>query len=113
MTHDELISEWGRRADEMAEHGIDAVARAYRIAIAELQTAQRAAADETLTLAEAARESGYSVGRLRHMVADGTVPNAGRKGAPRIRRADLPRRAQRTNGSGFDPRAAASRLIGD
>lgn len=41
---------------------------------------------------QADRESGFSVGHLYRMVGTGQIPNAGRKGAPRIRRRDLPRR---------------------
>ncbi len=46
--------------------------------------------DETLTLVEAALESSYSTEHLRKMVASGTIPNAGGKGRPRIRRGDVP-----------------------
>ncbi len=49
--------------------------------------------EETLTLTHAARESGYSAGHLGRLVRDGTIPNAGRPHAPRIRRADLPCKA--------------------
>ncbi|MDE2782551.1 MAG: hypothetical protein OXK77_06320, partial [Gemmatimonadota bacterium] len=42
---------------------------------------------------EAARESGYSADHLGRLVRDGRIPNAGRPGAPRIARTDLPRKA--------------------
>jgi hypothetical protein len=48
--------------------------------------------DQPLTLAEAAERSGLSYSTLQHMVADGTVANAGEKGRPRVRRKDLPRK---------------------
>ncbi|HEX8726058.1 MAG TPA: hypothetical protein VF737_11785, partial [Gemmatimonadaceae bacterium] len=39
---------------------------------------------------------GYSKDHLRKCVADGTIPNAGSKGRPRIRRGDLPKKATRS-----------------
>ncbi|HEU4630159.1 MAG TPA: hypothetical protein VFS08_10465, partial [Gemmatimonadaceae bacterium] len=48
--------------------------------------------NETLTLAEAALASGYSVDHLRHLVSSGAIANAGRKHAPRVRAGDLPRK---------------------
>jgi len=72
-----------RYADERTAH-------VCRLHAAELEEAIRTAEDEALTLTHAARESGYSSDHLRHLVADGTIPNAGEKGRPRIRRGDLP-----------------------
>jgi hypothetical protein len=74
-----------------------------------LEAALREADDELLTLADASAESGYSVDRLRHKVADGEIVNRGRKGAPRIARGDLP--VKRTTPSGFDASAAARLMI--
>jgi len=52
----------------------------------------RGHADELLNLRTAARESGYSADHLGRLVHEGKIPNAGRPHAPRIRRADLPRK---------------------
>ena len=60
-----------------------------RLAV-EVEEALRDDQDETLTLAEAALESSYSTEHLRKMVASRTIPNAGGKGRPRIRRGDVP-----------------------
>ncbi len=46
--------------------------------------------DELLTLREASDWSGLAYGTLEARVRAGTLPNAGRKGSPRIRRRDLP-----------------------
>ena len=50
-------------------------------------------------------------GQLRELVAAGEVPNAGRKGAPRIRRADLPRKPGAKSESGYDVSADAAALV--
>lgn len=68
-------------------------AHAWREAATAAEAAWRAFSDELLTLAVAARESGYSVDHLQELVSTGAIPNAGQKGRPRIRRADLPKKA--------------------
>ena len=68
------------------------------------------AEDEELTLAESELASGYSKRRLSELIADGTIPNLGRKGAPRIRRADLPRKAKAAS-NGFDAGAEARAIM--
>ncbi len=47
---------------------------------------------EPVTVAEASALSGFSRSHLYHCIEDGTLPNAGRRGTPRIRRRDLPRK---------------------
>lgn len=106
----DLPTAWRERAAELRRWAAaEGAARALEAAAAELETALRAADDEPLTLSEAARESGYSVRRLRELIAEGRLPNAGRRGAPRIRRGDLPRRA--TTAGGYDPREDARELL--
>lgn len=60
----------------------------------DLERLQTTNADETFNLTEAAELSGYSADHLGKLVREGTIPNAGRPGAPRIRRGDLPKRAR-------------------
>ena len=99
-----LSAEWRARADALQPFA-PAAAAAFRQAAAELEEALRDAANEALPLADAARESGYSERRLRELMASGDLPNAGKKGRPRIRRADLPRkhrRARAAAGAGYD-----------
>ena len=67
--------------------------------------------NEVLTLAEAARESGYSADHLRHLVSSGAVENKGRKHAPRIARGDLPKRVGKKSGSAYDPSTDALSLV--
>lgn len=58
----------------------------------ELEARVAAYGAELLDLQDAAAESGYSADHLGRLVRDGTLPNAGRPHAPRIKRADLPRK---------------------
>lgn len=110
MTPGDLPNAWRSRAEELRPYA-PAAAEAFLRAAAELEAALREAADAALTLTEASRESGYSARRLRELVAEGQVPNAGRKHAPRIRRADLPRKAKKTNGGDYDAWADAAALL--
>lgn len=50
--------------------------------------------NDLLDLQEAARESGYSPDHLGRLIRTGRLPNAGKRNAPKIRRADLPRRPE-------------------
>jgi hypothetical protein len=56
----------------------------------ELDEAARSYEDQPLTIQQAHQESGYSCDHLRDLVASGQIPNAGRRGSPKIRRRDLP-----------------------
>jgi len=62
------------------------------LAAAELERALALVADETLSLVEASRVSGYTPDYLGHLVKIKKIKNVGRPGAPRIRRADLPKK---------------------
>ena len=71
-------------------YGDPRAAELFRLCARELEEAVRSDQDESLTLQEAAATSGYSADHIRHQVADGKLPNVGRKGSPRVRRGDLP-----------------------
>ncbi len=92
---EELVAGGGSVAEEAAD---------------ELEAGLRHAADEILTLEEAAKASGYSPDDLRHLVAQGELPNAGRTGAPRVHRGDLAAKRSRRAASGYDPAADARTL---
>ncbi len=80
------------QAGTLREHGGKTSAVAIESCSAELKEALRESDEATLTLTEAARESGYSTDRLGRLVHEENVPNAGRPGAPRIARRHLPRK---------------------
>jgi hypothetical protein len=97
----DLPARWRAQAEQL-ERFAPAAATAFRDAAAELESALHAADAEELTLREAAKESGYAERTLREKLAKKEIPNAGERHRPRIRRADLPRRA-RAAGGAWDP----------
>lgn len=106
-----LADAWLERAAEFRRYAAEAQAVTLERAAAELRAALDAAASEPLTLEQAADESGMSRDHLRHLVASGAVPNAGRKGAPRIRRADLPTKPGKAGRPAYSPDDDALRLV--
>ncbi len=83
--------------------------------LADLEAVAQVATDELLTVAQAAAESGYSHEHVARMVREGTIPNAGRRRAPRIRRTDLPRKPGRAlaapSAASYDPATDARDLL--
>ena len=90
----DLPAEWRAKAEEFRRFGADDQALTLEACADDLGEAYRAWQDEPLTLEEAAEESGYGYSSLQQRVSSGEIPNAGEKGQPRIRRADLPRKAR-------------------
>ena len=90
-----LPAVWRADADRMECYGPSATAAALRAAADQLEAAFRAGAQDSLTLAEAERESGYSRQHLARMVRHGALTNIGRPRSPRVRRGDLPRKPRR------------------
>ena len=89
----DLPAEWRAQAEGLREFGADAQAKAVDRCANRLEEALRQEGDALLTLPEAAGESGYSADHLGRLIRDGKIPNAGRPGAPRIARRDLPTKA--------------------
>jgi len=108
----QLATRWRQRAAELRPFA-EPAARAFELAADELAASLAQGDGELLTLKEASRESQYSVDHLARRVREGSIPNAGRPHAPRIRRADLPRRAPVAHGarSGYDVAADARDLL--
>jgi hypothetical protein len=103
-TPNDLAAQWRERAALLREYGDGNTARLWLIAAKELEQAIQAAGEETLSLTDAARLSGFTADHLGQLVKRGKIRNAGRPGAPRIRRCDLP--AKKTNGPGRPRRRA-------
>lgn len=89
----ELEAQWRQHArTSRIDFGLrEAAAHIERLAD-QLAEALEEALDRDFNLQEAARRSGYSADRLGCLVRNGTIPNAGRLNAPRIRLRDLPSR---------------------
>ena len=90
----DLADRWSAEATSLERWGDNRGAAILRKCASELDAAARAHDDKELTITAASAASGYSCDHLRALVASGEIPNAGRKGSPRIRRGDLPRKVK-------------------
>lgn len=91
----ELATRWRDEARTLRSYGADRLADAAERHAEQLEAAVRDHQHEELTVAEAARESGYSVKSLRRMVREDRIPDRrpdGSQAAIRIRRCDLPKK---------------------
>jgi hypothetical protein len=103
----DLPDRWRERAAFLREYGDANGGRLWELAALELRAALAAHNEATLSLSEAARASGYSADHLGRLVKRGVIPNAGRAGAPRLRRADVPIKAP--NGPGRPSRESVAK----
>lgn len=97
-----LPAVWRKRADWLREFGDPNTARLWDTAARELEQAVQVEGEQTYSLTQAAKLSGFSADHLSSLVKKGQIPNAGRDGAPRIRRSNLP--MKRNGGPGRPPR---------
>src|SRR4051812_19846220 len=105
---DGLPARWKERAEYLRQYGDPACARLWELASSELEAALVAHGEETLTLVQAAKLSGFTADHLGTQIKSGRIPNAGRDGAPRIRRSDLPMKA--VGGPGRPSRAKSPQV---
>ena len=89
----DLPHAWRDRAEDLRRFSA-AAAAAFEEAAEQLDRSLAEAGDTLLTLAEAARESGYSHSHIARLIRERKIPNAGRPKAPRVRWRDLPRKPQ-------------------
>lgn len=96
MRPEEFVKKWTSEAEAMRHRGV-LVAGALLLdeILRDFDAVTRGRANELLTLADAAVESGYAAEYLGTLIRKGQIQNAGRPHAPRIRRQDLPRKASR------------------
>ena len=107
-----LRETWLSEAETLERYRDERGAHLCRLHAQELEEAERTAGEELLTLAQASEVSGYSQDHLRHLITAGTIPNAGEKGRPRIRRADLPMKPGPRSSGAFDATGIAGRILG-
>jgi hypothetical protein len=101
-----LPAKWRERAEYLRAFGDSNCAKLWEIAATELEQSLTAHGQEALTLTEAAKVSGFTADHLGQLVKAGKLANAGREGAPRIRRSDLP--MKKVGGPGRPPSRAQS-----
>lgn len=87
-----LTAHWRGEADVLRRCGAETLADLTERHASEVEAVQRARRFDAVTLEEASEIGGYSYDHLQRLVADGKIPNAGRKGSPRIHRQDVPRK---------------------
>lgn len=86
----ELLQKWERRrADHARLDSYVSAAKLINDVLADLEQLQRANALDVLTLEQAHAISGYSVGYLAKLLAEGAMANVGSTDRPRIRRGDV------------------------
>ena len=107
-----LAAGWLEEAETLERYRDDRGAAICRMHASELTDAVARQESDLLTLAGASQASGYTADHLRHLIAEGTIPNGGRKGSPRILRRDLPVKPGSPGATGFDPDAVAREIVG-
>jgi hypothetical protein len=113
MTSHDLVAKWTSRRQEWVRFRaqVDGGAICDEL-LSDFGAFLTASQSTLLTLRQAAATSGYSEEHLGRQVLQGKIPNAGRKGSPRIRAGDLPRRARRSGPRLYDPTSDAQALLG-
>lgn len=89
----DLAVRWRSDAEVLRRRGCEAEARLLEGCADEMDAATAMQDGELLTLTAAATVSGFSPDHLGRLVRDGKLPNYGRPHAPRVRLADVPRKA--------------------
>ena len=105
----DLALEFRNTAKVFREHADESVAIAYEKCANRVEQAFNEEDNVLLNLQRASEESGYSADHLGRLVREGKIPNAGRSGAPRIARRDLPANSHPTaRGVAEDPEQSDS-----
>jgi len=105
-----LLARWREECALLRRRGAAAHAEVLESAAADLEATLTMAETEAVTLAEAARLSGYTADALGRMIRTGALRNLGRPHAPRVRVADLPRKP---HSSGAPRQTARPRLLNE
>jgi len=84
-----LLDQWRSQADRLRRYGAGASAAAVEACAGDLEAWLDQWADALLTPQEAAAETGLKAETIAKKIANGELPNAGRRYRPRVRRRDL------------------------
>jgi hypothetical protein len=107
MTRQDFNAKWTGLRDEWSRRGFSApVGPIVDELLADLRSVDRDEGAELLNLTQAALRSGYSPDSIGRMLRTGLLVNRGRKNAPRVRAADLPRKPLRLRGRPLHVRPA-------
>jgi len=87
-----LAARWRSEAAVLRRRGAVLQAECLETCACDLETISTEAALEALTVAEAAKETGFSASQLRRLVRAAVLPHAEVAGVTRVRRQDLPRK---------------------
>ena len=90
-----LIDCWRERSEFLRAYGDATAAKIWTLAASELEAALKAAGEQPLTPAEAAKITGLTAAYICALIREGKLQNVGRPKAPRVRRADLPVKSTR------------------
>ena len=114
MTPGQFLAKWTAEAEAMHRRGVlvNGAGLCHEI-LTDFRAVMASQAELVLSLPEAAARSGYTAEHLGRMVREGRISNAGRKGSPRIRAADLPRKPALvpSGPKAYDPSADARTLL--
>ena len=95
MLPGDLGPRWRAKAIELRAFGAEEQAKTLEWCAGGLEESLKEHDQESLNLQDAAEESGYSADHVGRLIRQGKIPNAGRPGAPRIARRDLPLKVDR------------------
>ena len=99
MTRHELWGKWEALRDDWSRRNFSApVGPIVEELLDDLRSVDRDEGSELLNLTQAALLSGYDPDTLGRLVREGRLANHGKKHAPRVRKADLPRKPLRFPG---------------
>ncbi len=84
-----LLAQWRDEVAHYRRRGLHQAADVAESYAADLEAAVREYRLTSLTLQQAATESGLKYDTIQGKIASGEIPNAGRRGSPRVRRCDL------------------------
>jgi hypothetical protein len=87
-----LADRWRAEAAVLRQRGAVLQAECLETCACDMETILTQTELESLTVADAARESGFSASQLRRLVRAGVLPHAEDSGVTRVRRGDLPRK---------------------